>query len=59
MLPLVVLAILFVVQWLKDILPIIIFTLSSSDSVLPKLLTLLEDRMSYQQGNLYKTNNCL
>lgn len=59
MLPLVVLAILFVVQWLKDILPIIIFTLSSSDSVLPKLLTLFEDRMSYQQGNLYKTNNCL
>lgn len=56
MLPLVVLAIIFVGQWLEDILPITIFTLSSSDSVLPKLLTIFEDNfLSHQQGSLYKT----
>jgi len=54
-LPSVVLAIIFVGQWLEDILPITVFTLSSSESVLPKLLTIFEDRMSYQQGSLYKT----
>lgn len=55
MLPLVVLAVMVVGRWLEAVRPVIIFTLSSSDSVLPKLLTIFEDRVSYQQGNLYKT----
>lgn len=55
MLPSVVLAVMVVGRWLEDVRPVIIFTLSSSDSVLPKLLTIFEDRVSYQQGNVYKT----
>lgn len=55
MLPLVVLAVIIDGRWLEAVLPIIIFTLSSSHSVLPKLLTLFEARMSYQRGNLYIT----
>lgn len=59
MLPSVVLAVMVVGRWLEAVRPVIIFTLSSSDSVLPKLLTIFEDRVSYQQGNLYKTKQYL
>lgn len=54
MLLLVVLVSIFVGHWLEHILPNNYFTLSSSDSVLPELLTIFEDRMFYHQGNVYK-----
>lgn len=57
MLTLVVLAIIFVGQWLEDILPITIFTLSSSDSVLPKLLTIFEDSFCLINKAVYTKQN--
>lgn len=54
MLLLVVLVSIFVGHWLEHILSNNYFTLSSSDSVLPELLTIFEDRMFYHQGNVYK-----
>lgn len=54
MLLFVVLSDIFADQWLEDKLSNDFFFFSSSDSVLPKLLIIFEDGMSYHQGNLRK-----
>lgn len=56
MLILVVLASIFCwsMNGLRIYLLIILFYLSSSDPILPKLYLVFEGRMSYYQGNVYK-----
>lgn len=54
MLLLVVFVNIFIGECLEHIPSNNYFTLSSSDFVLPELLTIFEDRMFCHQGNVYK-----